>query len=97
MLALTDRAVQAVKAIVSASDVTADTGGLRMVAEPAGPQANLQLSLAALPAEDDEVIEEQGARLFLDPEASQLLDGKVLDANVEQDQVAFTLADQTSE
>ena len=97
MLALTDRAVQTVKEIVSASDVTTGTAGLRMAAEPAGPQTNLQLSIVALPAEDDEVIEEHGARLFLAPEAAQLLDDKVLDVNVERGQVAFTLADQTSE
>jgi hypothetical protein len=39
LLALTDSAVQAVKDIVSSAEV-AETGGLRMVAEPAGMQAN---------------------------------------------------------
>lgn len=94
MLALTDRAVQVVKDIVTASDVTSSTGGLRMAAEPDGTTANFELSIVALPAEDDEVIEEHGARLFLDRDAAQLLDDKVLDANVEHDGVAFTLADQ---
>ena len=51
-------------------------------------------SVAALPGEDDEVIEEQGARLFLDREASSLLEDKILDANVGQNQVEFTLAEQ---
>jgi iron-sulfur cluster assembly protein len=50
-----------------------------------------------LPAEDDEVVEEQGARVFLEPEAASLLDDKVLDASVEQDQVAFTIADRIEE
>ena len=94
LLALTDNAVEAVKNIVSSSDEASETGGLRLVAERAGAQANLQLSVAPLPAEDDEVIEEQGARVFLEPEAASLLDDKVLDASVEQDQVAFTIADQ---
>ena len=94
LLALTDNAVEAVKNIVSSSDETSETGGLRLVAERAGTQANLQLSVVPLPAEDDEVIEEQGARVFLEPEAASLLDDKVLDASVEQDQVAFTIADQ---
>jgi iron-sulfur cluster assembly protein len=58
---------------------------------------NLQLSVVALPGEDDEVIEEHGARLFLEPEAASLLDGKVLDASIEDNQVAFTLADQIDE
>jgi len=94
LLALTDSAVQAVKGIVSSSEEAPETGGLRVVAERAGAQASFQLSVVRLPAEDDEVIEEQGARVFLDPEAASLLEDKVLDASVEQNQVAFTLADQ---
>ena len=96
MLALTDSAVEAVKNIVSSAD-DSETGGLRMVAEQAGMQTNLQLSVVTLPAEDDEVIEEQGARVFLEPEAASLLDDKVLDASVEQGQVAFIIADQIEE
>jgi Fe-S cluster assembly iron-binding protein IscA len=97
LLALTDSAVQAVKHIVSSADEVDETGGLRMVAERAGTQANFQLSVVALPAEDDEVIDEQGARVFLEPEAASLLDDKVLDASVEQDQVAFKIAEQIEE
>ena len=97
MLALTDDAVQAVKDIVSSSEETAETGGLRVVADRAGAQANFQLSIASSPAEHDEVIEEQGARLFLDREAAPLLADKVLDASIEQNQVAFRLAAQTEE
>jgi Fe-S cluster assembly iron-binding protein IscA len=92
LLALTDNAVEAVKSIVSSSEGD-EASGLRMVAERTGTQANLQLSVVPLPAEDDEVIEEQGARVFLEPEAASLLDDKVLDASIEQDQVAFTIAD----
>ena len=68
-----------------------------MVAERAGTQANFQLSVVPLPAEDDEVIEEQGARVFLEPEAASLLDDKILDASVEQNQIAFAIADQLEE
>jgi iron-sulfur cluster assembly protein len=97
MLALTDSAVQAVQEILSSSEETPETGGLRLVAERAGPQTNFQLGVVALPAEDDEVIEEQGARVFLDPEAASLLDDKILDASIEPNQVAFTIADQAEE
>jgi iron-sulfur cluster assembly protein len=97
LLALTDNAVEAVKSIVSSSDEASETSGLRMVAEREGTQANFHLSVVALPAEDDEVIDEHGARVFLEPEAASLLDEKVLDASVEQDQVAFTIADQVEE
>jgi iron-sulfur cluster assembly protein len=94
LLALTDSAVRAVKDIVSSSEQVPETGGLRMVAERAGTQANFQVSVVPSQAEDDVVIEEQGARVFLEPDAASLLDDKVLDASVEQDQVAFTIADQ---
>jgi iron-sulfur cluster assembly protein len=65
-----------------------------MVAERAGSLANFHLDVVPLPAEDDEVIEEQGVRIFLEPKAASLLDDKVLDASVEQNQVALTIADQ---
>jgi Fe-S cluster assembly iron-binding protein IscA len=68
-----------------------------MVAERAGTRANFQLSVVRLPAEDDEVIEAEGARVFLAPEAASLLDDKVLDADVAHDRVAFTIVDQTEE
>jgi iron-sulfur cluster assembly protein len=97
LLALTDNAVEAVKTIVSSSDDLSETSGLRVVADRAGTQANLQLSVVPLPAEDDEVIEEQGVRVFLEQEAASLLGDKVLDATVEQNQVAFTIADQVEE
>ncbi|MGH3134690.1 MAG: iron-sulfur cluster biosynthesis family protein [Gaiellaceae bacterium] len=96
-LALTDSAVQAVNSIVLSSDEVSETSGLRMVAEQTGMQTHLELSVVPLPAEDDEVIEEQGVRVFLEPEAASLLDDKVLDASVEQNQVAFTIADQIEE
>jgi len=38
------------------------------------------MSLAATPAEDDTVLDSDGARLFLDASASALLDDKKLDA-----------------
>ena len=97
MLALTDKAAEAVKALVESSDETYETSGLRMVAERTGPQTGLQLTVVPIPAEDDEVIEKQGARVFLEPQAASLLDDKVLDASIEGGEVAFTFADQTGE
>jgi len=97
MLALTDNAVEAVQEILSSSDQVAELGGLRLAAEPAEGRMNFQLSIVALPAEDDEVIEAAGARVFLDPEAASLLGDKVLDASIESDQVAFMIADRDEE
>jgi iron-sulfur cluster assembly protein len=97
LLALTDDAVEAVRNIVSSSDEVPETGGLRLAAERVGMQTNLQLGVVALQAEDDEVIEEQGVRLLLEPEAAALLDDKVLDASIDQNQVEFAIADQVEE
>jgi iron-sulfur cluster assembly protein len=94
LLALTDSAVEAVTEIVSSSEEPSETGGLRMVAERAATQVNFHLIVVPVPAEDDEVIEAQGARVFLEPDAASLLDDKVLDAKLEQNKVAFTIADQ---
>ena len=94
MLALTDRAVEAVRDIVSSSGETSESGGLRMTAERTGNQASFKLRVVSLPAEDDAVIEEHGARVFIEADAATLLDDKVLDATVDRDQVAFTVVDQ---
>jgi Fe-S cluster assembly iron-binding protein IscA len=48
-----------------------------------------------VPAEDDAVIEERGARVFVDADAAALLADKMLDATVDQDQVAFTVVEQS--
>ena len=93
LLALTDNAVEAVKRIVASDEATPGTAGLRMVAEPAGAETRFELSVVPLPAEDDEVIDAAGARVFLEPEAASLLDDKILDVRVEEDRVGFMIAD----
>ena len=94
MLALTESAVEAVRNIVAASDEDLQTCGLRLSAARERTRTRFQLSVVPLPAEDDEVIEEQGARVFLEREAASLLDDKLLDASVDQNKVAFTIEDQ---
>jgi len=93
LLALTDNAVEAVKGIVSSSEETAETGGLRLTAVREGMQASFKLRVVQLPAEDDQVIESEGARVFVEQEAATLLDDKVLDATIEQNGVAFMVLD----
>lgn len=95
MLALTDSAVVAVKNIVSSLDEGPETCGLRVTAAREGMDSRFQLSIVALPAEGDEVIEEDGARIFLETEAAALLDDKLLDASVEESRVAFTIKDRS--
>jgi iron-sulfur cluster assembly protein len=93
MLTLTNNAVEAVKGLVSTSQEIAETGGLRLTAQRDGTQASFKLRVAQVPAEDDQVIESRGARVFVEPDAASLLDDKVLDAAIEQDGVAFMVLD----
>jgi iron-sulfur cluster assembly protein len=93
VLTLTPAAAEAIKAIVSSSP--APDGGLKITATPASDgNAALELSVAAAPAATDRVVEEAGSRVFVEELAAGELDDKVLDAQVEQDQVRFSLHQQ---
>jgi Fe-S cluster assembly iron-binding protein IscA len=96
MLALTSNAHEAIEGILSAASIPAGAG-LR-IAPPAGvdaaPGGQLQLTVAAVPAEADQVIDEEGARVFVDEEAADFLDDKVLDASIVGEEVRFAIAEQ---
>lgn len=94
MLAITDTAAEAIKGIVSSQEGP-ESAGLRIVSRPESqPEGALEVSVAATPAEDDEVVQESGAQVFLEPRAAEALDDKVLDANIdEQGQVRFAVGD----
>jgi iron-sulfur cluster assembly protein len=77
MLTLTPNAASAIRALMENSDLP-DAGGLRISDDPSG--TSLTLALAAVPAEDDRIIDEAGAHVFLAPQAATLLDDKTLDA-----------------
>lgn len=96
MLTLTDRAQSSIRQILVQNDLP-DSAGLRIVNEPVAPggEEQLGLTLAALPAEDDAVVEEGGARVFLDQGAAQVLDDKTLDAGADAEgMVQFALTAQ---
>jgi iron-sulfur cluster assembly protein len=94
MLAISENAAEAIRGLVAAPEVP-DSAGLRITAPPTG-EAAFELSVAATPAEDDEVFEEQGAQVFLDPSAATLLEDKRLDAQVEAGRVTFAIAQQAA-
>jgi Fe-S cluster assembly iron-binding protein IscA len=50
--------------------------------------------VAAAPAEGDQVVDEDGTRVFLEPAAASLLDDKVLDAEKHDDHFHFSLGEQ---
>ena len=51
----------------------------------------LEMALAQAPEADDEVIDDGGVRLFVEPQAAETLDGKVLDAEIAEGEVRFAL------
>ncbi|HMG39970.1 MAG TPA: hypothetical protein VK611_01520 [Acidimicrobiales bacterium] len=95
MLVLTSNAATAIRNLSDHPELP-DDAGLR-IAGPADSPDGLALAWALAPRQEDNVVEEEGVRVFLDPTADDLLDGMVLDAKVESDgQVQFLLATQPS-
>jgi Fe-S cluster assembly iron-binding protein IscA len=94
VLVLTHDAATVIRSIVEQSDVP-EQGGLRITAQPVDEQqAALQLAVAQEPDALDEVVEQEGAQVFLEPVVAQALADKVLDASVEDDGVRFTIHEQ---
>jgi iron-sulfur cluster assembly protein len=94
MLALTDQARDVIKGIVEEGEL-GPKGGLRITAanENNGDTA-LEFELAEAPAEGDEVLEEDGAAVFLDPVAAEVLADKTLDVEEHGDHFHFSLGEQ---
>ena len=94
MLVLTHDAAAVIRSLVEQSDVP-EQGGLRITAQPLGDQqAALELAVAEEPDALDEVVDQEGAHVFLEPVVAQALSDKVLDASVENDGIRFTIEDQ---
>ena len=56
--------------------------------------SSLEVTVAELPAESDQVVDEDGARIFVEDRAIELLDDKLLDAQIDGTRVGFTLMEQ---
>jgi Fe-S cluster assembly iron-binding protein IscA len=90
VLTLTETATSEIRNIIADPQVP-DGCGLRIANDPAA--GGLTLTLATAPAEDDKVLDEDGARVFLEPQAAVMLDDKSLDAAKDTDgQLRFTVA-----
>ena len=92
MLTLSPSAVQAVDALLHSPSVPEDAG-LRIGAEG---DSQLTVELVAEPAPGDQVIEEGGARVFVDPDVAPVVETAQLDARTQGDQIAFGLSPQAS-
>ena len=86
MLQIDDNAVEALTQI----------GSLRITAEETDEGVELQIDEAAAPQEGDEVVERDGARVFLAPEAADVLADQVLGVHAHGDHFHFTFEDQSA-
>jgi iron-sulfur cluster assembly protein len=94
VLTLTDDAIDYITHAVKAKHLP-EEAGLRISARrDARPAGSLAAELVTGPKSDDQVVQVEGARVFLDPGASTQLGGKVLDARVQPGGVAFALTEQ---
>jgi iron-sulfur cluster assembly protein len=93
VLTLTENATTVIKSITGA-DVTPSGAGVR-ISQNDPSTAQLALNTAEAPLPGDEVVEDHGARVFLDQQAADTLDDKVLDASIDpQGAVEFTVIPQ---
>ena len=90
MLALTENVTEIVKKL---SDEVPAISGLRIATEPDGQ--SLSVSPADQAAPDDQVIEQDGATVYVDAPASVMLDDKILDGGVDAEgNIEFALGQQ---
>ncbi|MGP4017107.1 HesB/YadR/YfhF-family protein [Saccharopolyspora sp. 5N708] len=75
MLTISESAAEVIKLVLVGGD-SPEGSGLRIA--PAGE--GLQASIVEQPQDGDEVIEESGVRVFLEPQVATSLGDKVLDA-----------------
>jgi Fe-S cluster assembly iron-binding protein IscA len=84
--------VEAVDTLLHSPEVP-DDAGLRIGTDG----ESLTLGIASGPAPGDQVIEEGGARVFVDSEAAPMLDNAQLEAGRQGDQIAFGLSAQADD
>ena len=93
MLTLTENASTVVKTLVDQTGA-AEEGGLR-ISQDAPDSPALHVIPSEAPQPGDQVLEEDGARVFLEEIAADTLEDKILDAQVDdQGGVQFTIAPQ---
>ena len=94
MLTLTPTAAEAVRRLVdSAPTETAE--GLRIApGQATAAGTSLEITIVDGPELDDQEVLEAGAHVFLEPEVAEFMEDKVLDAELEETGVRFSIRDQ---
>jgi iron-sulfur cluster assembly protein len=89
VLEITQRAIDAIK------QITPGDAGLRVFLPGGAPDIqSLQVEIAPAPRPEDQVLETEGAQVFLEPKAADTLDDMVLDATHDEDGVRFAVTHQ---
>jgi len=92
MLTLTENASTIINSLTNQPGA-ADGTGLRITSD--SPEEGLAVTTAVEASPGDQVVEQEGATVYLDEAAADLLDDKILDANVSQDgKVEFAIGQQ---
>ena len=86
MLQIDDNAVDALKQI----------GTIRITAEDVDGDVEISIDEATAPTDGDEVVERDGARIFVSPEAADVLSDQVLGVHSHGDHFHFTFDEQTA-
>lgn len=90
MLTLTENASTIVKDITTQPGL-AETAGLRITTD-SNTESALAVAAAEAPEPGDQVVEQSGAKIYLDQSAAVMLDDKILDAEVDPEgKVEFAL------
>ncbi|MGH2955597.1 MAG: hypothetical protein ACRDL6_01190 [Solirubrobacterales bacterium] len=85
MLTITSDAAEAIRVVRDALELP-ESGGLRISTAPQsmnGTGPSFAVEFAPSPADEDQVVEDAGAQIFLAPGADAALDDKLLDADIE--------------
>jgi iron-sulfur cluster assembly protein len=97
VLALTQDATEVIEGLLTGPGVPNGAGVRIANAHPIDAEAPsaLQVRLAAEPGDHDEVIQEAGARVFVEDSVTGFLDDKTLDVDRNGDHVRFSIVGQT--
>jgi iron-sulfur cluster assembly protein len=90
-LTLTPRSCAAIQKTVAAAGMGGDGGGLRIAARHRRKGTEYRFAVEAQPAETDYVVEQHGARVYVDPFSAQDVSGGTIDYVPAGDEHVFTL------
>jgi iron-sulfur cluster assembly protein len=93
---MTPAAAEALREIREANELS-EEAGLRVTARLDGDEVAIELDMVEQPEEDAEIVEQGGARVFLDAESAGLLSEAELDVEEHGDHVHFQFGPRKSD